>query len=382
MIDRMGKAFLVIPRRDSKYLDEAIALAETAGYQAVRVWKTRYPSRLGKGLIKEIGFAAETYRPDTIIFYGEPQPSTVFNLMRETGRRVVDRVQLILEIFVKHAGSKEAKLQIEMARIRHELPLVREFIRRSKMGELPGFLGPGGYAVDSYYRHLTSRLARLRRELDKLRKLRSSRLENRRKAGMLHVAIVGYASAGKTTLFNKITGLSRDVGPEYFTTLHPKHYRIRALGVDIVFIDTVGFIRDVPPTITEAFYSTLAEISYSDAVVFVVDVSEDTDTIEEKVAAGFDTLSKIGASSVPVIVAANKVDLIEAGELEDRLTRLSGIASLWGARSVIPISAATGFNIDRLVGTVVEVAKDSGVDAVGSLRESLRAAPGSQTRAG
>lgn len=382
MIGIMSKAFLVIPRRDSKYLDEAIALAETAGYQVMKIWKTRYPSRLGKGLIKEIVFAAEAYSPDTIIFYGEPQPSTVFNLMRETGKRVIDRVQLILEIFVKHAGSKEAKLQIEMARIRHELPLVREFIRRSKMGELPGFLGPGGYAIDSYYRHLTSRLARLRRELDKLRKLRSSRLENRRRAGMLHVAIVGYASAGKTTLFNRITGLSRDVGPEYFTTLHPKHYRIRTRGVDLVFIDTVGFIRDVPPTIIEAFYSTLAEISYSDAVVFVVDVSEDTDAIEDKVAAGFDTLSKIGASSVPVIVAANKVDLVDARRLEDRLTRLSGIAGLWGARVVIPISAATGFNVDRLVKTVVEVAKDSGVDAVGSLREGLRATPGSQTGTG
>ncbi|MCE4621577.1 MAG: GTPase HflX, partial [Desulfurococcales archaeon] len=155
----MEKAFMIIPKRESDKLDEALALAETAGYKIIRIWKTRYARRIGRGLLEEIVSAVREETPDAIIFYGEPQPSTVFQLMKGSGVKVIDRVSLILEIFVKHAGSREAQLQIEMARIKHELPLIREFIRRSKMGELPGFLGPGGYAVDAYYRNLTRRLA-------------------------------------------------------------------------------------------------------------------------------------------------------------------------------------------------------------------------------
>jgi GTP-binding protein HflX len=370
VISILDKAFLIIPKKEVSQLGEAVALAETAGYEITRIWKTRYPTRLGRGLIKEIGFAAEQEKPDVIIFYGEPQPSTVFLLIKETGTRVIDRAQLILEIFVKHAGSREAKLQIEMARIKHELPIIREFIRRSKMGELPGFLGPGGYAVDSYYRHLTSRLARLRRELEKLRRLQASRLETRKSAGMIHVAITGYASAGKTSLFNRITGLAKKVGPEYFTTLQPKHYMVRICEKNAVFIDTVGFIRNVPPTIIEAFYSTLAEIAASDVIIFVVDASEEVNIIEEKVLAGFDTLARIGASSVPVIVAANKIDLLDENTIKANLDTLTNLARVLGAIDVIPVSALTGYNVDTLVRRAVEVARSD--NAVAPLRENLR----------
>jgi len=367
----MNKAYLIIPKRDSHALPEAVTLAETAGYQIARVWKSRYPNRVGRGLIAEIASHAEQDRPSVIIFYGNPQPSAVYKLMLETRTRVIDRVQLILEIFVKHAGSREAMLQIEMARIKHELPLVRELIRRSKMGELPGFLGPGRYAIDSYYRHLTSRLAKLRRELEKLRKLRSARIETRRHAGMLHVAITGYASAGKTTLFNKLTGLSKPTGPEYFTTLHPKHYRVRVSGRDVVFIDTVGFIRDVPPSIIEAFYSTLEEVASSDSIIFVVDISEDFQSIREKLLAGFETLSRIGAIGKPIIIAANKIDLLSEDELDERLSLIKAEALALGAVRVIPVSAAKEVNVKRVAEDAVSAALEPA--NLGDLWEGLRA---------
>ncbi len=375
----MERAFLVIPRSKKGQLEEALKLAETAGYRVVRIWKSRYERRLGRGLIEEISLKAEEENPDAIIVYGEPQPSTLFALMKATRRRVIDRVELILEIFVRHAGSREAKLQIEMARIKHEIPLIREMIRRSKMGELPGFLGPGGYAVDAYYRHLTSRLAKLRRELEGLRHLRSIRRSKRYREGMIHVSIVGYASAGKTTLFNRLTGLSKRVGPEYFTTLQPKHYRVRLRGMDVVFIDTVGFIRDVPPTIIEAFHSTLEEISDSNAIIFVVDASKPQGEIVEELASGFEIMEQVGAVGIPTIVAANKIDLLDNESLRDKLALLEGLASPRSeVACVLPISAYRGVNIDRLSDCVIEVAGHGG--ALEALREGLRATAGPQAR--
>ena len=349
----MRKAVLIIPRRKVDQLGEALALCETAGYSVVRVIKTRYPNRVGKGLIEEL---AETLEEDvdTIIFYGTPSPSSIFQLMKRTRRRVIDRVQLILEIFAEHAGSKEAKLQIEAARIRHEIPLVREWVRRSKMGELPGFLGPGGYAVDAYYRHLRQKLARIRRELERLRRLRSVRRSARERQGFTHVAIVGYASAGKTSIFNALTGESKPVGKEYFTTLHPKHKLIRAKGRNVILVDTVGFIRDIPPEIIEAFYSTLEEITDSDAIVFVVDVSEPVDIMREKVESGFETLARIGAVGKPVIIAANKVDLLDAQTLKASIEKLKEIASD-KALLVIPVSARTGQGLDKLLDIIADI---------------------------
>lgn len=375
-----GNAYLVIPRRGED-LEEAIALAETAGYRIVRVWKSRYPNRLGRGLIEEIARRAAEEKPDKIIFYGDLQPSSHFKLVKESRVPVIDRVQLILEIFAMHAGSKEAKLQIEMARIRHEIPLVREWIRRSKMGELPGFLGPGGYAVDAYYRHLTGRLARLRRELEALRRVRRTRLEARRAAGLRHVSIVGYASAGKTTLFNRLTGLDKPVGPEYFTTLHPKHASIRLGGEKVVITDTVGFIRRVPPEVIEAFYSTLEEITYSDAVVFVVDVSEHPSRVREKMISGFETMARIGAVGMPVIVAANKID--SAGPmLEESLNVARDVAEEYADGVVIPISARRGENIDLLLGALAGALGVAGGPGGGSLRKGIRAEAGTQAREG
>jgi len=346
----LKKAFLIIPREVVDDLDEALALAETAGYEIIKIWKTRYSKRIGKGFLNEIEREASLENPETIIFYGELAPSSAFQLMKSTGVRVIDRVQLILEIFILHAGSKEAKLQIEMAKVKYEIPLVREFIRRSKMGELPGFLGPGSYAVDAYYRHLTSRLAKLRRELRRIKELRRRRLEERAKLGLQHIAIVGYASAGKTTLFNILTNQKKPVGPEYFTTLHPKRSATLIDGRKVIFVDTVGFIKNVPPTLIEAFYSTLEEITFSDLIIFVVDGSDTLGRIKDKVSAGFETLARIGAVEKKIIMALNKIDLLDFDEIKLRLNFLNDfLKENSNVVAITPISAGKGINLDLLV---------------------------------
>ncbi len=355
------KALLLIPRRDLPYLDEALALAQTAGYQVLGVLRLRSSRRLGKGTLERIAYEAEEAGAGTLIFYADPPPTTVYLLQRETRRRVIDRVSLILEIFMLHAGSREAKLQIEAAMIRHRLPLLREYVRRAKMGELPGFLGPGEYAIDKYRLSLERKLARIRRELEALRERRARRLWERQRRGMLHAAIVGYASAGKTTLFNAITGESKPVGEEYFTTLHPKHKAVTVRGERIVFVDTVGFIRRIPHEIIEAFRSTLEEVAYSDVIVFVVDVSEPERDVREKIEAGLDTLASIGATGLEgrLVVAANKIDRLPPEALEERIRLVEEAVRAYVYEApVVPVSARTREGLDKLLETVLRLARE------------------------
>ena len=353
-------ALLLIPRGEERFLDEALALAETAGYRIARVVRIRSARRIGPGTLERIRGEAEKAEAGTIIVYGEPPPSTLYILQKDTGRRVIDRVMLILEIFLLHAGSREAKLQIEAAMIKHRIPILREYVRRAKMGEDPGFLGPGEYAIDRYRASLERKLVRIRRELESIRRGRRARLEKRKASGMIHASIVGYASAGKTSLFNAITGETKPVGEEYFTTLHPKHKAVPFNGERIVFVDTVGFIRRVPPEIIEAFHSTLEEIVYSDAIVFVVDSSETREDIEDKLSAGVDVLTRLGVLALEdrLVIAANKIDLVEPGSLAERISYIGKVVGdLVGRVPIIPVSARTGYGVERLVEEVYRVAR-------------------------
>jgi len=356
-----NKALLLIPRRELGYLEEALALAQTAGYTISGIVKLRRTKRLGRGTLEKISYEADERGVETIIIYADPPPSTIYLLQRETRKRVIDRVSLILEIFLLHAGSKEAKLQIEAAMIRHRIPLLREYVRRAKMGELPGFLGPGEYAIDKYRLSLERKLARIRRELEALRERRARRLEERRRRGMLHASIVGYASAGKTTLFNAITGESKPVGEEYFTTLHPKHKLVTINGVKIVFVDTVGFIRRVPHEIIEAFRSTLEEVAYSDVIVFVVDASEPDEDISEKIEAGLDTLANIGAAGLEgrLIIVANKVDLLNPHDRERKIEMIRKTINKYVYDApLIPVSAKTREGLEELLNTITETVRE------------------------
>ncbi|ABM80975.1 GTPase HflX [Hyperthermus butylicus] len=351
-------SILVLPRGLARWeVREAYVLAETAGYRVVDVLYYRRVSSsklLSDAKLEELAEKAKSLVGNEyarIIVYDNLKPREYFRIVKATGVNTIDRTMLILEIFSLHAGSREAKLQIELARLRHELPLVREAIRLSKLKELPGFLGPGGYAIDAYYRYMVSRIAKIKRELRELRRRHEIERSKRRSAGLPHIAIVGYASAGKTSLFNAITGLQKPVGPEYFTTITPKRRAISFNGLRTVFIDTVGFIMRIPPEIIEAFHSTLEEAATADVILYVVDVSEPDTVIAEKLDEGLQTLRRIGVIDKPLIIAANKIDLVPQEDIE-RLTRLlEGAAStLYPAlEAVIPVSAKTGAGVAKLL---------------------------------
>ncbi len=303
-----GKAVLVVPRRRID-VEEARGLARTAGYDVVDIIavKPKSPFYIGRGKLSEL---KDAYDGDTtLIVFDDLKPREAYGIIRETGLKVIDRTQLILEIFALHAGSREAKLQIELARIRHEAPLIREIINKRMLGELPGFLGPGRYATESYYRMMRRREARIRRELEEIRRRRALRRASRaRRLRVPHVAITGYTNAGKTTLFNMLTHEYKPTGPQYFTTLSPKSKRGVLGGREYVFIDTVGFIENVPPNIIEAFYATLEEIIHADAIVLVFDASLGLEAVLRRLRSGLSILAEIGVSATPLVAVANKMD--------------------------------------------------------------------------
>jgi len=324
-------------------LSEFKALAESAGFCVVdiAVQYGRPDGRfyLGPGKAREI--AGRSF--DTLIAYHSLTPLQVFNLERLLNRRVLDRVAVILTIFEGRAGSIESKLQIELARLRCELPRVREYLRRAKMGEQIGFKGAGEYAIDAYYRHLVLRMSAIRRRLEKVRRARALRAARRREAGVPEVVITGYTSAGKTTLFNALTRESKFVDGRPFATLDAYSRALDLWGKRVVVTDTIGFIDDLPPVLIESFHSTLQEIADADVALLVIDASEPHEEVARKLKTSVEILSELGIDRSKVIPVLNKVDRIGAREIP----RVGSIVRQYFSWFV-PISALTGFGINAL----------------------------------
>lgn len=344
------KVFVVIPSKYTLYLDEELTLVKTVysdvvGYEVVRSTNAKtYISATKLEKLKGVGF-------DKLVVMDKLKPTQLINLVRELKRDVVDRILLILEIFASHAGSREALLQIELARLKYTLPLIKEAIRYAKLGELHGFLGAGRYGYEKYYTMLKKREARVRRELERLRGIRAARRKARIEAGFPHVAIVGYTCAGKTSLFNVLTNLSKPTGPEPFTTLSPKSCRVKHGDLDFIVTDTVGFIRDIPPEVVESFYATLEEIAEADVIVNVVDASKKINEIIGEIETSREILRKIGALNKPVVYALNKIDKLNS-PLDNILREVA--KHVENANDIVPISCTKKINIDTLLTKIRE----------------------------
>ncbi len=359
-------ADIIIPYKYRRFLDEEITLAKTVypvinNVFIIRRPNTKYYITLNK--LEEL----KSSDAEKIIIMDRVKPTQIINLMRETHKEIIDRILLILEIFAEHAGSREAKLQIELARIKHQLPLIKEAIRYAKIGELHGFLGAGRYGYEKYYRMAREREARIRREIERLRRIRGERRNRRRKLGYPHVSIVGYTCAGKTTLFNKLTRNIKPVGPEPFTTLSPKSAAVVFDGLKMIITDTVGFIRDLPYEIIEAFYATLEEIVDSNLIIHVIDSSKDNDSMIKELIETNRVFERIGVHGIPVIIALNKIDLIskeEAYKKKKIIEEYIGNDNL-----IIPISAEKNINIDKLLYTITLLLRGTSIE---DLRPKIR----------
>jgi len=306
--------------------------------------RERDPSyQIGSGKAKELAELVETQKAEKVIFDNELRPLQAYNLAKETGVEVIDRFQLILEIFARRASTTEAKLQIKLANLHYELPRAKERVKLAKMGEQPGFMGLGAYQVDLYYETVKRQIHHLRAKLKNVGGKRSLHRARRLELGYYNISLAGYTNAGKSSLFNMLAEEAVPVGIGLFTTLSTVTRAISLSNKKVLLTDTVGFIDHLPLTLIEAFHSTLEETIFSDLILLVVDLSEPQEEIERKLTVCLDTIQTIGATSVPLVTVLNKIDLLKEDELQQKISSLKGLAP-----NPVPVSALKGTNLSFL----------------------------------
>jgi GTP-binding protein HflX len=331
-------------RGEASTLQELAALARTLEHEVVgmieQIGEPDPAYHIGKGKAEELARLVKALKAERVIFANQLTPSQAFKLSTLAGVEVIDRFQLILEIFAMRAGSPEAKLQVEYARLSYELPRVRERVRSLLSVEQPGFRGGGEYEANVYYDMIKRRMAHLRRRLASVAKAREQRRKLRRRRGFKLVALAGYTNAGKSTLLNTLTSANVEVDDMLFTTLTPRTRATKA-SRKILLTDTVGFIDGLPPWMVEAFKATLEEIYSADLVVLILDIAEPMEEILRKLRASREILKEY---PVKVITAINKIDKLPPAEVERRVKMLQVMPG-----EIVPISAMRGENIQQLM---------------------------------
>ena len=330
---------------------EFIELARSAGLSVLHtiVGSSNKPSPrhfIGSGKIEEIRLALQECEADVVLFGQTLSPSQERNLERELSVRVLDRNSLILDIFAQRARTFEGKLQVELAQLVHlSTRLVRGWTHLERQKGGIGLRGPGETQLETDRRLLNERVRVLKKRLAKVRQQREQGRSKRGKSGIATVAVVGYTNAGKSTLFNRMTQETVYAADQLFATLDPTLRRLElGGGVAAVLADTVGFIRDLPHELVDAFRSTLTETLEADLLLHIVDHSDSEreqrrDEVD-KVLAG------IGAENVPQLMVFNKIDLSGHSVLVERSE--SGEAqSVW-------VSAMTGAGVDELLQLIGE----------------------------
>ena len=337
---------------DEGLLEEFSELARSAGASiagvlSARIDRPNAATLIGSGKLEEVKAAADATGADLILVNHPLTPTQERNLERALQRRVVDRTGLILDIFAQRAQSHEGKLQVELAQLRHmSTRLVRGWthLERQRGGSI-GLRGPGETQLELDRRMLQQRLESLQRRLDKVQVQRTQMRRARMRSELPRVALVGYTNAGKSTLFNAMTGAEAYAADQLFATLDPTVRRIDLAGGGAVLADTVGFVRDLPHALVAAFRSTLSEARDADLLLHVVDAADPLR--DERVAQVNEVLAEIGAADLPQVLVFNKIDRIEGGA--PRLDRpAEGPPRVW-------LSARDGVGLDQLRDAIGEV---------------------------
>ncbi|MBU1230651.1 MAG: GTPase HflX [Proteobacteria bacterium] len=340
-------------------LDELVELARTAGLAAAarmiqRVDKADTRHILGKGKLQELEVLCLQVGAQIVIFDQDLSPSQLRNLAEATERRVLDRTQLILDIFASRATSRAGKLQVEMAQLKYTLPrLVGKTPAMSRLMGGIGGRGPGETKLEIDRRRVRERITRVKKDLEDVRRHRSSTRDRRSKAGAPVIALVGYTNAGKSTLLNTLTGSAVLAEDKLFATLDPTSRRIRfPREREVILTDTVGFIRRLPPDLKEAFRATLEELESADVLVHVADASHPE--VEEQIEAVEGILNEMELSDTPRLLALNKWELLSEDE-QAVMARLypAGIpVTALKRKGLIPLVAAIlgRLPMDALVG--------------------------------
>ncbi len=329
-------------------LDELAGLAAAAGATVVlRVLQERQrpdpATFIGSGKAEALRASCDESRTDVVIFDNELTPAQLRNLEHAVDRKVIDRTQLILDIFARRARTREGKLQVELAQLKYLMPrLVGAGTALSRLGGGIGTRGPGETKLETDRRRIRHRISILSKEIDVVRRRRSQLRERRHKAAVPTAALVGYTNAGKTTLFNALTGDAAVASNALFVTLDPLVRKVKLPDRrELLVSDTVGFIDRLPHSLVAAFRATLEEVAEADLLIHVIDAS--SPDRERHMAAVRSVLGEVGAAKVPLLDVFNKCDRLDAAE-RDRVRALYPAA--------LCVSALTGEGRDDLIAAV------------------------------
>jgi GTPase len=340
-----GRDAILVTYPDGFRQQEARSLVESADYQIVKVFSQKYLNHstygLGPGKVEEIkGFLIQN-KSDLLIVDEHITAKQNFNLEKTTGLKVIDRERLILDIFYSRASTTEAKLQIQLAEVKYELPRVREGAKLALGSERPGKGGGGEYIVDVRFRDLKRRMGFISDKLSDARRKRQLYHSQRASNEMPVVALVGYTSSGKTTLFNLLTNENKQTSASLFTTLSTT---TRAFFIDnqkLLLTDTVGFISRLPTYMIEAFKSTLEESLMANIILLLIDASQPIEEIRIKYSSCLQILDELKVDREKLVVIFTKYD-------ESASMRSNEIVSDLAMPNSVFVSAKTGYGLRKL----------------------------------
>jgi GTP-binding protein HflX len=339
-------------------MNEVSDIAKTAGYEvAGQVTQHRDavdPAYcIGEGKLNEVAKTIREAAIEVVIFTQQLSAGQTFRIGKKLGDavRVLDRNLLILEVFDKRSATSEAKLQIELAKLRYTFSWGRESVRmRGIVSEQMGRGGPGIYPYQVYESMARKRISKIEQELREIRSKKAHLREHRGKAGFQTVALTGYTQSGKTTLFNRVASESKEIGMGPFTTLSTfarkvsMHSQGEAIN-SFILIDSIGFIEDLSPLLLNAFHTTLNELANSDLILLFIDASEDIGNVKRKISACHEVMAK-EINGVPVLICLNKVDLSTREHLDKVLEETRRV---FEHEEIVEISSKTGSKVQELL---------------------------------
>ena len=354
IVKKMNSAILITYDKEDA-VTEAVGLCDAAGIQVIHIIKQHFLKKpkygISGGVLEKLEEIAQKLKPDVIVFDEILKPSQNYNLASVLHREILDREALILEIFESRASSAESKLQVKLAQLRYELVRAKEKVRLSSMGEQPGFMGIGKFEIDVYHDDIKHRMQSVKSKLEKAGKQRELHRQGRKRLGFKTISLAGYTSSGKTTLFNKITGESKEQSKSLFTTLSTTTRRFSIDHEPFLIADTVGFISKLPAYMIDAFKSTLEELIHTDVIIVVVDISDSLFDLRKKFASCMRTLSELQVEMDRIIFALNKSDLLTTNEIEEKIE----ILNLKDYKKRIAVSAKTGYNVNELKNLIKDI---------------------------
>lgn len=305
---------------------EVERLVETAGGETVETIRQKRPqphpqTLVGKGKVEEIALRVQTLGANLVVFSLDLSPAQVRNLEAQLGIKVVDRTEVILDIFAQRAQSRAGKLQVELAQLEYMLPrLVGRGQAMSRLGGGIGTRGPGETKLETERRGIQRRISRLQQEVNKLRSHRSRLRQQRQKQEVPSIAIVGYTNAGKSTLINALTNAEVYTADQLFATLDPTTRRLSGVNDDtgqpytFLLTDTVGFIHELPPSLVDAFRATLEEVTEADALLHLVDLSHPA--WQHHIQSVMNILQEMPLVPGPILLVFNKIDTVDGETLK------------------------------------------------------------------